>query len=107
MQGATSAKKAKRSCGDCTACCTFLRIDSGTTKTLTFHTAEDVSKPAGETCRFCTAQGCSIYDDRPIVCRAFKCDWLEGRSGYKPEDHPLTAGYIGVRGDKVAIKKLD
>jgi len=34
-------------------------------------------KPAGEPCRHLCPTGCSIYMDRPPVCRRFRCAWLQ------------------------------
>lgn len=100
----SSARKGgARSCGSCTACCTYLDIKGGTGKTISFLDATDVAKPAGRPCQFCTVKGCGIYENRPVVCREFKCDWLQGRKGYTDADHPHSVGFIGVRGDKVAI----
>jgi hypothetical protein len=57
-----------RVCGNCSLCCKLLQI------------AEPLHKPAGRWCSHCRPGrgGCSIYDDRPAVCRAFRCGWLEG-----------------------------
>jgi hypothetical protein len=38
---------------------------------------EAFEKPAGVWCRHAKAgQGCSIYEDRPSVCRNFLCEWM-------------------------------
>jgi hypothetical protein len=55
---------AGRDCGGCTACCVDLKIEDPA-----------LAKPAGETCRHCTGDGCGIYDRRPMVCQAFQCGW--------------------------------
>ena len=53
-----------RSCGTCTLCCRLPDIDL-------------FDKPANEWCRHCVAgKGCSIYADRPSVCRDFLCLWM-------------------------------
>jgi hypothetical protein len=53
-----------RACGTCTLCCRLPDIDH-------------FDKPADEWCRHCVAgQGCSIYEDRPDVCREFLCLWM-------------------------------
>ena len=55
---------AGRSCGSCTLCCRLPDIDL-------------FDKPANEWCRHCIAgKGCSIYADRPSVCRDFLCLWM-------------------------------
>lgn len=56
-----------RSCGPCTECCTRLEI-----KTL--------DKPAGVSCKHLDGN-CSIYAERPEVCRNFTCTWLHGQMG--------------------------
>lgn len=55
---------AGRSCGTCTLCCRLPDIDL-------------LDKPANVWCRHCVAEkGCSIYADRPSVCRDFLCLWM-------------------------------
>jgi hypothetical protein len=54
-----------RECGECTACCTVLHIDT-----------PELQKPAGTTCVNCTAgKGCGIYETRPQICRSWFCGW--------------------------------
>jgi Fe-S-cluster containining protein len=55
---------ADRDCGDCTACCTVLTVDT-----------PDFSKPAGTPCVHLTAGGCSIHAVRPHICRTWFCAW--------------------------------
>jgi uncharacterized protein len=64
-----------RACGPCTLCCRLPDIDH-------------FDKPADEWCRHCIAgYGCTIYADRPSVCRDFLCLWrTEGDLG--PEWEP-------------------
>ena len=55
---------AGRSCGTCTLCCRLPDIDF-------------FDKPANAWCRYCIeGKGCSIYTDRPSVCRDFLCLWM-------------------------------
>lgn len=58
-----------RSCGPCTACCVAPEIP-------------DLGKAERKPCEHLRADpscgGCSIYEDRPPVCRSFRCLWLEG-----------------------------
>lgn len=55
---------AGRSCGPCTLCCRLPEIDA-------------FDKPADAWCTHCVAgKGCSIYADRPSVCRDFLCLWM-------------------------------
>jgi hypothetical protein len=53
-----------RDCGDCTACCTVLTVDT-----------PDFKKPAGTPCENLTSRGCSIHDVRPHICRTWFCAW--------------------------------
>ena len=56
-----------RRCGECTLCCTYLRIGA--------PDGSDWKKP-WVTCKHCLGRKCSIYDDRPDPCRQFECLWL-------------------------------
>jgi len=54
----------RRECGSCTMCCKVYGIP-------------EIEKPAGQWCRHCRpGAGCSIYPDRPQMCRDFDCCWL-------------------------------
>lgn len=53
-----------RECGDCTACCTVLKVDS-----------PDFKKPEGVPCRHLGATGCTIHAVRPAICRDWFCAW--------------------------------
>jgi len=56
-----------KACGACTMCCSALEI-------------AELKKPAGPLCGNCRAGGgCTIYSDRPQVCRDFECEWLTRR----------------------------
>jgi len=98
------SSKSERNCGTCSACCTVLRIDPEPGYSTRFDNGEDIAKPAGETCRYLTFQGCGIYAVRPIVCRRFKCDWLKKRKGFDAMDHPQKVGYFGMRGSLFVFK---
>lgn len=54
-----------RVCGDCAVCCSAMAIDK-----------PDIQKEAGVTCRHCSG-GCTIYETRPPLCRAFHCGWRQ------------------------------
>src|SRR5688572_21923922 len=54
-----------RQCGACTACCHVLEIDD-----------PQLKKAAGTLCSHCSG-GCSIYAQRPKVCRDWLCMWRE------------------------------
>ncbi|MCA9508430.1 MAG: YkgJ family cysteine cluster protein [Myxococcales bacterium] len=102
-KNSVSSKKMPRSCNDCTACCKALRIDSIPGFSTRLDTGEDIAKKAGEVCVFLHKNGCSIYEVRPLVCRRFKCDWLEYRKGFADKDKPSKIGVLGVRGIKIII----
>lgn len=53
-----------RACGDCTACCTVLAINT-----------PDFAKPAETPCVYLTAHGCGIHAMRPRICRTWFCAW--------------------------------
>ncbi|HEY2034654.1 MAG TPA: hypothetical protein VGH02_13300 [Rhizomicrobium sp.] len=52
-----------RECGGCNVCCRYPAID-----------APQLHKPPNVLCQH-WKNGCSIYNDRPDVCRAFYCGW--------------------------------
>ena len=64
---------ADRACGDCTACCTVLTVDT-----------PDFAKPAGTPCVHLSEQGCGIHAIRPHICRTWFCAWR--RVARLPED---------------------
>ncbi len=55
---------ADRDCGDCTACCTELTVDT-----------PEFAKPAGTPCIHLCEQGCGIHAVRPRICRTWFCAW--------------------------------
>jgi len=58
-----------RSCGGCRVCCKLPDIP-------------ELNKPRDTWCRHAVKRkgvpGCSVYADRPDVCREFECAWLSG-----------------------------
>lgn len=79
-----------RTCGECTACCTAYPILPGPN----FFSE---GKPAATPCKHLCARGCSIYEQRPKICRDFRCDYLEGSLGSNAEDwRPDRCGIIIV-----------
>jgi Fe-S-cluster containining protein len=78
----------------------LLRIDSRPGFSTRLDTFEDIAKKAGEPCRFLSQHGCSIYDNRPLVCRRFGCDWLHKRNGSAPLDSPSKLGYFSIKGKR-------
>jgi hypothetical protein len=63
----------KRECGDCTVCC------NGTLKIEVHGHGVHAGKP----CFYMKQGGCSIYEQRPEVCRKYECEWVS--SDYLPE----------------------
>lgn len=58
-------------CGSCTACCKVYAIP-------------ELNKPAGDWCAHCAiGKGCTTYDDRPAMCVAFECVWLQSQRHIK------------------------
>jgi hypothetical protein len=55
---------ADRTCGDCTACCTVLTVDT-----------PDFKKPPETPCKHLSSRGCSIHAVRPDICRTWFCAW--------------------------------
>lgn len=62
-----------RVCGDCTICCTILKVDT-----------PDFEKPAETACVHLGARGCGIHAVRPRICRTWFCAWR--RVAALPED---------------------
>jgi hypothetical protein len=57
----------ERQCGECTACCTHLKIDT-----------PEFQKLAGPDCpHLVPRRGCGIYETRPQACRDFLCLWRQ------------------------------
>jgi len=76
-----------RTCGDCVACCAYLKISA-------------LDKPGCKNCKHLTLDrqpddnemiltgsstkgNCSIYKDRPEVCKGYKCLWILGHGEEK------------------------
>jgi len=55
-----------RDCGDCTACCTYLK---GSSYGYEFG--------GGKSCKFLCESGCDIYKIRPNVCMNYQCAWSQ------------------------------
>lgn len=64
-----------RGCGECSLCCTVLRVD-------------ELAKLGGVDCvhQNASGPGCAIHAQRPGICRAYRCLWLQG--GLGDEDRP-------------------
>jgi hypothetical protein len=79
IQGSKAAPNA-RQCGPCSLCCDALEVAA-------------VGKPVNQLCRhWVVGSGCSIYKDRPQMCRSFSCAWLQGH--FSDEWFPDTARLV-------------
>jgi hypothetical protein len=83
-----------RACGSCSLCCKVLPISE-----------PEIAKPANVWCQHCKpGRGCSIYADRPLICRAFTCQWLvDGSFGdhWKPARSKMVLRMIPNRGSLI------
>lgn len=71
---------AERSCDGCNVCCVAMPI-------------KEMDKPPGVACdKLCDA-GCSIYDQRPKVCREFYCLWRMSTKLLPEWLDPKTCGF--------------
>lgn len=81
MNQAPTEKKPSRECGNCSLCCTLLRVD-------------ELKKLGGRSCvhQDIENKGCSIHPIRPLICRAYRCLWLSG--GLSQQDRPDRLGAV-------------
>lgn len=70
-----------RACGECSLCCTVLRVDELRKLGGTHCLHQDVSGP-----------GCAIHATRPGICRAYRCLWLGG--ALEEADRPDRLGAV-------------
>lgn len=70
-----------RACGECTLCCTLLRVD-------------ELAKRGGTPCPELriSPPGCGIHARRPAICRAYACLWLSG--ALEEADRPDRLGAV-------------
>lgn len=76
-----------RTCGECTVCCTYLKI-------------RGLDKPGLTPCGFLiepspdghTGKGCSVYTTKPDVCSGYRCAWLDGHG--EEDDRPDKSGML-------------
>ncbi|MCM2450518.1 hypothetical protein [Agrobacterium vitis] len=87
----TPATLPARTCGTCTLCRRLPDIDA-------------LAKPANTWCTHCTAEkGCTIYLDRPQLCRDFLCLWMTSDS-LGPEWNPATANMmVYTQGPQITV----
>lgn len=66
-----------RSCGPCTLCCKVLAIDE-----------KELKKPKDRWCEHAAKGcGCRIHEQKPAMCKEFRCLWLQGhfREDQRPD----------------------
>lgn len=70
-----------RVCGECSLCCTVLRVDA-------------LRKLGGTPCVHLAGagRGCAIHTTRPAICRGYRCAWLQG--SFRDEDRPDRLGAV-------------
>lgn len=71
-----------RDCGKCSLCCKLLYVS-------------ELQKPANRWCGHCKPGkgGCSIYNERPSICRTYACGWLMSEE-VGPEWYPLLSHMV-------------
>ena len=78
-------KVKKRSCGECTECCTWLTVGV-------------LDKPSGTACQHQCDEGCSIYDERPEDCQKFQCLWSISEPHISSSARPDKSGFVAWHG---------
>lgn len=70
-------------CGDCDFCCTAPAIDADV---LSADEAELIggAKPACVSCKHAN-NGCTIYEERPTICRQYLCLYAMGQVAARPD----------------------
>ncbi len=108
------ARAARRSCGECSLCCTILRVDelakragedcvhqrrsdpdaaaAGVVAGVAAGAAATPAPAAGAAAPAAALGGCSIYETRPPICRGYRCLWLQG--GLEDDERPDRMGGI-------------
>jgi len=76
-----------RVCGDCSLCCTVLRVDE--LRKLGGVPCPELRSPAAARE---LGGGCGIHTSRPAICRGYRCLWLQG--GLDEEDRPGRLGAV-------------
>lgn len=90
-----------RNCGDCIACCTYLKSKAVPMDGLAHCAHSKLVHPPNEDelifkgSEDCSVEGCgncAIYEDRPKACVEYKCLWLMGYG--EEEDRPDLSGVL-------------
>lgn len=82
----------ERTCGDCTACCTVLGV-------------KQIEKQPFHTCAHQGRKGCTIYEERPGTCAAYRCSWLDGMGARR--DRPDRLGVIFDQAAPPNVRELE
>lgn len=75
VQSEAQRLEAERECGTCTACCVLPRIPLDEEPGF-FPQGKRGYTPCQHLCSL--GEGCSIYNERPGLCRDYKCLWRAG-----------------------------
>ena len=67
-------------CGDCTACCTIMKVGA-------------LNKPDYTPCQHLCSKGCAIYSHKPAECDTWQCAW---KSGWIDGDERRRPDNLGV-----------
>jgi uncharacterized cysteine cluster protein YcgN (CxxCxxCC family) len=78
----------KNPCNGCSLCCTAPSISANDAK----GTVLSEQKPACKKCRFSTDKGCSVYAERPNICKDYLCAYALGDI----PNYPMTCGVAWV-----------
>jgi len=88
-------------CRNCTLCCELPEI-------------LELEKASYKRCgSSCASSGCSIYEERPAVCRTFECRFVSARLNDAPDRHAIPhpsdcgAYFFEVKGEKRFVVFVD
>src|SRR5260221_4568800 len=74
-----------RSCGTCTLCC----------KLMSIYLDDGSESSDGRYCRHCDVNvGCRIYQDRPLECRIWACNWRRRDAAVPEAMRPDKVGFV-------------
>ena len=117
------SRAAGRSCGECSLCCTILRVDelakragddcvhqrrpdpggAAAAGAAADGTAEAVAGAAEAAAGAGVLGGCGIYETRPSICRGYRCLWLQG--GLEDDERPdRTGGIVDLETTGVGLR---
>ena len=80
-----------KKCGTCNSCCYVFPIKN----TTLADGSPFPDKEGYELCSFYKLGKCSVYDNRPAICRSYKCGWMASTDRDMPNNtRPDKAGFI-------------